>query len=489
MDLAKVGDKVVCQCKGGPHRIVTGASTTVVDTSPIARMGDKSSCGATITTGAAWFEVENAPAAIHGSVTSCGGYVETSSTAATGTPAAISLGRGITFQRMSTAEAEAEIARTNAQPPPSLTMGHIAPGRTHRNEGHVASDIAPGFIIVRKLTPRAELKRDILPAPTPEVDAMFERLNGHLSDTVLPGSLVVLSDPDNLQCRPEEDQLMQEASKVQQTLHRLEPQQAQAMVDHWGAFEDIALAKDSDSGTGASLASTTLGTFSAAGQNLFGKARMELDNLANLYQRTLDPAVGQSREQFHALREAAFQRIDSAVPAWLRRPLNLPATGEALKRKISVEARQSVHGLNTAMQGFRQFEIPSVSEAITRVGLASQLTSIGSAVGVGLDTYATSISIADACSTGREAECRRTQYIEYGRLAGRTAGGVVGVSAAARSSVCLAVSLDPRGKLICGVVAAGAGAYGGAKVVEQGGEWFASEIYQWRHGGDDLDSD
>ncbi|SDM21207.1 hypothetical protein SAMN05192555_110148, partial [Franzmannia pantelleriensis] len=211
---------------------------------------------------------------------------------------------------------------------------------------------------------------------------MFERLNGHLGEVVLPGSMVVLSDPDNQQCRPEEDQLMQEARKVQQTLHRLEPPQAQAMIDHWGAFEDIALAKDPDGGTAASLASTTLGTFSAAGQNLFSRAQMELDNLANLYQRTLDPAVSQSREQFHALREAAFQRIDSAVPAWLRRPLSLPATGEALKRKIGVEARHAVHGLNTATQGFRKFEIPSVSEAVARVGLASRLTSIGSAVGV-----------------------------------------------------------------------------------------------------------
>ncbi|WP_249978431.1 hypothetical protein, partial [Vreelandella olivaria] len=71
------------------------------------------------------------------------------------------------------------------------------------------------------------------------------------------------------------------------------------------------------------------------------------------------------------------------VPAWLRRPLNLPATGEALKRRTGVEASQAVHGLRTATQGFRQFEIPTVSEAITRVGLAAKLTSIGSAVGLG----------------------------------------------------------------------------------------------------------
>ncbi|WP_249976930.1 PAAR domain-containing protein, partial [Vreelandella olivaria] len=84
MDLVKVGDRVVCQCKGGPHRIVSGARTMFVDGMPVARVGDTSSCGATITTGAAWFEVEDAPAAINGSATSCGGYVAASSSAVTG---------------------------------------------------------------------------------------------------------------------------------------------------------------------------------------------------------------------------------------------------------------------------------------------------------------------------------------------------------------------------------------------------------------------
>ncbi|WP_249976763.1 hypothetical protein, partial [Vreelandella olivaria] len=176
------------------------------------------SCGATITTGAAWFEVEDAPAAINGSATSCGGYVAASSSAVTGSPSSVSLGPGISFQRMSAADVEAElnaeIARSNAQTASFQAAAQGTPEDTQRDEGNTSSDLAPGFIIVRKLTPRAELKRDILPAPTPEVEAMFERLNGHLGEVVLPGSMVVLSDPDNLQCRPEEDQLMQEASKV-----------------------------------------------------------------------------------------------------------------------------------------------------------------------------------------------------------------------------------------------------------------------------------
>ncbi|WP_089658592.1 PAAR domain-containing protein [Franzmannia pantelleriensis] len=77
MDLAKLGDKVACSCKDGPHRIVSGASNAMVDGIPIARVGDKCSCGATITDGVAWYPIEGAHAAIHGSATSCGGQVIT----------------------------------------------------------------------------------------------------------------------------------------------------------------------------------------------------------------------------------------------------------------------------------------------------------------------------------------------------------------------------------------------------------------------------
>ncbi|MDI5935830.1 PAAR domain-containing protein [Halomonas kalidii] len=88
MDLAKIGDKVACSCKGGPHRIVSGASMAQVDGIPIARVGDKSSCGATITAGVAWYTVEGSPAAIHGSATSCGGQVITGCSTEVGSPRA-----------------------------------------------------------------------------------------------------------------------------------------------------------------------------------------------------------------------------------------------------------------------------------------------------------------------------------------------------------------------------------------------------------------
>lgn len=86
MEQAKLGDQVACPCKGGPHRIVSAASTTFIDGLPAARVGDRSSCGASIVSGLDWYPIEGAAAAIHGSDTSCGGVVIAAASAITGQP-------------------------------------------------------------------------------------------------------------------------------------------------------------------------------------------------------------------------------------------------------------------------------------------------------------------------------------------------------------------------------------------------------------------
>ncbi|MFS8149086.1 PAAR domain-containing protein [Vreelandella titanicae] len=86
MEQAKLGDQVACPCNGGPHRIVSAASTTFVDGLPAARVGDRSSCGASIVSGLEWYPIEGAAAAIHGSETSCGGVVIAAASAITGQP-------------------------------------------------------------------------------------------------------------------------------------------------------------------------------------------------------------------------------------------------------------------------------------------------------------------------------------------------------------------------------------------------------------------
>ncbi|MFJ4153250.1 PAAR domain-containing protein [Pseudomonas sp. NPDC089752] len=57
----------------GKTTVITGAPSTCVNGNPIARIGDKISCGAIIETGASHLLIEGSPAARVGDTTSHGG--------------------------------------------------------------------------------------------------------------------------------------------------------------------------------------------------------------------------------------------------------------------------------------------------------------------------------------------------------------------------------------------------------------------------------
>jgi hypothetical protein len=70
----------------------------------------------------------------------------------------------------------------------------------------------PGFYIVPKSTTAEELEARLFPSANPAVIAKFKALNPNLGQ-VKAGQLIVLSDPENLQCTLEEARLMA-AAKV-----------------------------------------------------------------------------------------------------------------------------------------------------------------------------------------------------------------------------------------------------------------------------------
>ena len=80
---------------------------------------------------------------------------------------------------------------------------------------------------------------------------------------------------------------------------------------------------------------------------------------------------------------------------------------------------------------------------------------------IGLDYTSTRLKVERGCrlAAGPE-ECSRVALVEYGKLTGRTFGGLLG--GAAGSQVCLAVGVTPA-TLACALVVGGAGAYAGMK--------------------------
>lgn len=73
LPVARLGDKHVCPIHG-PNVIVSGG-TALVDGRPVARVGDKTACGAVITLGSSMATDDGKPIAYLGSITSHGGAI------------------------------------------------------------------------------------------------------------------------------------------------------------------------------------------------------------------------------------------------------------------------------------------------------------------------------------------------------------------------------------------------------------------------------
>jgi hypothetical protein len=130
-------------------------------------------------------------------------------------------------------------ARWPASGAPAASPATAIPERAPEPIVEPPSLTEPGFHIVRTSGTREQIKRRLFPYMTPAIEAMFERLNPHLGDYLLPGDMVVLADPNSQQCRQEEASLMAEARKIQGTLTPLEEAQRQSLMDHWQVYDAL----------------------------------------------------------------------------------------------------------------------------------------------------------------------------------------------------------------------------------------------------------
>ncbi|HET8790775.1 MAG TPA: hypothetical protein VFM75_06160 [Modicisalibacter sp.] len=391
--------------------------------------------------------------------------------------------RGLTPDNVANARWPASGAPTSSLAPP-------IPERTPEPIVEPPSIIEPGFHIVRASGTREQIKQRLFPYHlTPAFDAMFERLNPHLGGYILPGDMVVLADPNSQQCHQEEAFLMAEARKIQGTLSPLEEAQRQSLMDHWQVYEDIALAGeasevDTETSTLTNTASV-LGVTSTAGGHAIKEVRDSLEAIDKLYQQAMDPTHPMTREEFYVLRDQHAQRLKWVMGNWVNVPLRLPRHAE-LKSRINLEARQQLHSTATARSGGK-FQLPTISEAITRTTLVAKLTSIAGLVSVGMDIAATGITVERSCSEGREDECTRVQYIEYGGLGGRIGGSALGAMAGAakmqpESRICLVVARIPGGGIACSIVGAASGAVVGERVGDKAGRSLGRIFYEFRYG-------
>lgn len=111
-------------------------------------------------------------------------------------------------------------------------------------------------------------------------------------------------------------------------------------------------------------------------------------------------------------------------------------------------------------------EIAGYAQRIRSIAQTSRFLGKGTYVGLALDVGVAGLAIKEGCMTGREAQCRRAQYVEGARLVGGVSGAAGGgkLGAYVGRYVCttvLGVVTKGKGGLVCGIIGGIAGGSAG----------------------------
>jgi hypothetical protein len=180
-----------------------------------------------------------------------------------------------------------------------------------------------------------------------------------------------------------------------------------------------------------------------------------------------------SRDAFYAKRKTLFEKLDAQLKSFARFGSGLRNQG-SIKNMLGISTKSYLH----------TGTIAGYAETINGVAKASSLMKKGTYLGVGLSVTATGASIYNACTTGREDQCRKAKYVEGGKLSGSLFGGsfggmVGGFAVSAGCAVAFGVVTGGAGALACSVVGSGVGGWAGGEVGGKMGESGGDVIYEY----------
>lgn len=140
---------------------------------------------------------------------------------------------------------------------------------------------------------------------------------------------------------------------------------------------------------------------------------------------------------------------------------------ENMKRALNLSSRSIVHEWSTAGMG----GIPGYSYYVGNAARAARFLKAGGYIGIGFSFLGTTNEVANACTTGREGECKKVAFREYANFAFSTGGGMVGGAwgSSTMIGVCAEVGVATAGVggVACAAVGSIAGGYAGNVVGEK----------------------
>lgn len=299
----------------------------------------------------------------------------------------------------------------------------------------------------------ASLKSRVLNGASPLAVQKFDALNAHLPRNFVPaGQIVILPSDTVLESTTDEAWLMQRAEEISRVLD-YNPRDGEVVVGEYDLLQSV-------------LGYSSLGISSAtsAWSSHLNDLRSTLQDIERAYGRFKSGAV--DKETFFRQRQELLKQLNNQLQGAARLGTGLRGN-RSLKGILGISSKSF----------FQKNEIKHYGERLERIaGLARHLRH-GTAIGLALDMTATGLEVKEACTLGREATCRKAQFVEGGRLVGSVGGAYIGGSlggAIGRSlcNVFMGVATKRPGNLVCEIIGGASGGYvGGASMGSHGAQW------------------
>jgi uncharacterized Zn-binding protein involved in type VI secretion len=367
---------------------------------------------------------------------------------------------------MRTTTAQASPAAASAPAASRSSSYAPAPGSPMPMRNNSAQTVEPGFYIVPKSTTREQLEASLFTLRDPAVMGKFKLLNPNLRD-VKAGSMIVLSDPNNFQCTREEALLMDVATRTNQVLATLSPEEADFMVQHRDAIQTFLGHGSTAIGVGASILKNNLDNVSDT-----------LKKIEALHQHSFLRDGHLSSPTFFEERKKLLTQLDIHLTSLTRKGIGFPDHPN-LNRAMFLSPPTLVHRWTEA-GGVGQ--MPGYATHLEGVARASKYLKYGGWVGTAIGGGASAMKVQDVCRAGNAEACQRVKFTETGSFAGGIfAGSVTGalLSGSSVGYLCVGLGIATGGiaAATCGILVVGAGSYAGGKFGEMGGEIIGDVVY------------
>lgn len=331
----------------------------------------------------------------------------------------------------------------------------------------IARPQEPGFYIVPKSTTAAALQARLFTSNNPAVIARFKALNPGL-DQVKAGQMIVLSDPNNLQCTLEEAQLMAAADKVNTVLQTLTPDEADFMARHRDEIESFL-----------TLGSTSIGTGMAVFASNLESVKSVLLDIEGLHQRSFLRDGHLRSPEFFAERKRLLAQLDSHLTGLTKKGIGFPDHPN-LKNALGISSRSLVHRWTKAGA---PGQIPGYATHMDGVAKAAKYVKYGGWLGAALGGGASYMKVQEVCTAGDEQACKKVKLTEGGSFLGGVAGGALAgsiLTGPTLTSICAVLSVPSGGVAlaVCGLAVVAVGSITGGALLGAGGEMDGEFIYE-----------